>query len=414
LPQAKAFLNKLWVPGTLAPKDFGNALRLALASSDWLLALELLADARRQGSEVDVVKFNMVLGTCVSALQMQKALELLAEMEELELADAVAYNTLIKGYARLSDLDQCFELRERMTARGVAASQVTHGILLNACVVEGATEHMARAFECVVAEKCPMNTVLYTTLIKGFAKAGEVDKAMSVYAHMLRGGGEYARPDLITYSVLIKANCDASRLEDAIALLGEMQAAGMAPDEIIYNNLLAGCALRKNAPLGERLYSEMTEAGVRPSNVSFSVMIRLFSECRLLDKAVAVLERGPKLHGVVPEERLFVQLVQCCVRQRQGRRAVQVYKAMLEHVTPEPSSCTVVLRSCSRLNMFDTAAEVLQLTAEAGHKVEVPEIEALLEIAVRKKKAMLGHACVQAAERLGLCLDAVLLAQLEE
>lgn len=91
---------------------------------------------------------------------------------------------------------------------------------------------------------CPWNRffwllpeVLYTTLIKGFARAGQVDQAVQVYEEMrkeppFRWMAEKVRmsrrprrpkgfsnifqersmqPDVITFSILIKANCDVGR-----------------------------------------------------------------------------------------------------------------------------------------------------------------------------------------------------------
>merc|ERR1719377_284528 len=100
-----------------------------------------------------------------------------------------------------------------------------------------------------------MNTVLYTTLIKGFARAGEVDQAMNVFAQMHKERNVI--PDLITFSILIKANCDADRLEEALKLLVAMTDLNLRPDEVVFNNLLAGCARQGNIQLGKRLYADM-------------------------------------------------------------------------------------------------------------------------------------------------------------
>merc|ERR1719408_764770 len=117
-----------------------------------------------------------------------------------------------------------------------------------------------------------MNTVLFTTLIKGFARAGEVDQAMGIYAQMR--GERNVTPDLITFSILIKANCDADRLEAALQLLEAMMNLNLRPDEVVFNNLLAGCARQGNVQLGKQLYSDMVASGVRPSNATFSILIR--------------------------------------------------------------------------------------------------------------------------------------------
>merc|ERR1740121_3477702 len=117
-------------------------------------------------------------------------------------------------------MDQCFELYELMRRRGIAPSQVTYGILLDGCINENQVDRTAEVADAMDREGCEMNTVLCTTLIKGFARAGQLDRAMNVYEQMR--GARGVTPDLITYSILIKANCDSHRLEDAFKLLASM------------------------------------------------------------------------------------------------------------------------------------------------------------------------------------------------
>merc|ERR1719188_2666008 len=72
-----------------------------------------------------------------------------------------------------------------------------------------------------------------------------------------------------------------------------MMQTGLNPDEVIFNNLLAGCAKQPNVELAKRLYSDMIASGVKPSNATFSILIRLYSQCKLLDEAVDMLRTEP-------------------------------------------------------------------------------------------------------------------------
>merc|ERR1740130_279826 len=135
---------------------------------------------------------------------------------------------------------------------------------------------------------CPLNTVLYTMLIKGFARTGDCEQAMAVYEQMKNDRN--ISPDLITFSILIKANCDSDRLERALQLLEEMMAQGLKPDEVVFNNLIAGCSRVSNGKLGKQLYEDMIASGIKPSNATFSILIRLLYQCKLLEEAVVLLK----------------------------------------------------------------------------------------------------------------------------
>merc|ERR1719436_389340 len=109
-------------------------------------------------------------------------------------------------------------------------------------------------FNSMTEKGCALNTVLYTTLIKGFARAEQIDEAMQVYDRMRADTGQGVSPDLITFSILIKANCDAGRLDKALGLLEAMMELKLCPDEVIFNNLIGGCIQDRNAELAKRLY----------------------------------------------------------------------------------------------------------------------------------------------------------------
>merc|ERR1712060_760658 len=122
-----------------------------------------------------------------------------------------------------------------------------------------------------------------------------------------------------------------------------------------------------------------------------------------LDEAVELLKTEPKARNLVPEPRLFSQLAQCCLRERQGRRAVEVYRMMLEH---EPTGLPAAAHSglfglCVKLNMLDTAAEMLEIAAASGARVDARDASMILEAAQRKRKTPCVQACSAAMSRMG-------------
>mmetsp|Transcript_38499 Transcript_38499/g.59942 ORF Transcript_38499/g.59942 Transcript_38499/m.59942 type:complete len:637 (-) Transcript_38499:7-1917(-) len=405
--RCKTFFSQLKQCGTPSHKDYGNMVRLASLHGDCQLSVDLIKEMRASSIEIDCVIYNTCLATCVSADEMDKAKILLDEMERTEgVADVITYNTLMKGYAKTSRMDQCVSLFEALKSRSIQPSQVTYGILLDGFINDNQLEKAAEVFKEMNENAVPMNTVLYTTLIKGFARAGEVDHAMHIYEQMR--GERNMLPDLITFSILIKANCDIDRLAEALKLLESMLGLGLRPDEVVFNNLLAGCARQTNAELGKRLYSDMISSGIRPSNATFSILIRLYQQCKLLEDAVEMLRSEPKKYRVNPEPRLFLQLISSCIRDRQGRRAIEVYEMMVQHCIPQASAHNSIITTCVKLNMYETAADVLGIAAAKGGRVDAADASSLLEGAVRKRKTQVAHDIAASMRKLGFVVDPAL------
>lgn len=395
------FFDQLVSSGTPSQKDYWNMIRFGASRGDWELLVRLLQDMSTGGVKIDSIIYNTVLSCCVSSNQIHHARRLLEEMADAgSVTDVITYNTLLKGYAKNGDIDNCFELCDMMRARNIKPSQVTFGILLDACINENQLDRASEVFTSMSREGVAMNTVLYTTLIKGFARVGKLDEAMKVYTQM--SGEASVPPDLITFSILIKANADAGRMEAALEMLSATLRHGLKPDEVVFNNLIAGCAKQGNAELARRLYSDMVSSGIPPSNATFSILIRLYSQCKCLDEAVDMLRTEPSKHGVEVEPRLFAQLVQCCIRARQGRRAVEVYEQLAEQSVPSAATNGSLVGMCVKLNMFDTAVELIGIAAACGGRVHKEDIDALLEAAARKRKPEVVEACVAAMKKLGL------------
>lgn len=385
-------------------------VRLASLHGDWQLSLNLVREMRDAGIEIDSVIYNTSLATCVAADQVDQARKLLEDMAATEgVADVITYNTLMKGYAKAGRMEQCSELFQELKTKNIAPSQVSYGILLDGFINENQLDRAAQVFSSMSKEGCTMNTVLYTTLIKGFARAGEVDQAMRIYDQMRNERG--APADLITFSILIKANCDIDRLEQALQLLEAMLALNLRPDEVVFNNLLAGCARQANSELGKRLYTDMLASGIRPSNATFSILIRLYHQCKLLEEAVEMLRHEPDKNKVDPEPRLFLQLIQSCIRERQGRRAVEVYEMMMARSVPTASAHSSMMSTCVKLNMYDTAAEILAIAAANGGRVDAQDAGGLLEGAVRKRKTQVAMSVGDSMTKLGLPIDPKLTCQ---
>jgi len=49
------------------------------------------------------------------------------------------------------------------------------------------------------------------------------------------------KPDLITYSTLIKGFCKERNIDSAFKILNEMKLNGIEADEVLFNSLLDGC-----------------------------------------------------------------------------------------------------------------------------------------------------------------------------
>merc|ERR1719498_1154757 len=137
----------------------------------------------------------------------------------------------MKYNARAGKIGRCFELRDEMVAKGLEASEVTYGILLDACVTAQELDRAKSVFSELCSSGLQLNVVHCTSFMKVLLSARRLDEAASVLREMVRSPG--VKPDLITYSTLVKAYAEGGNVSSALNILELMLKEGVKPDEII-------------------------------------------------------------------------------------------------------------------------------------------------------------------------------------
>lgn len=403
LGRCEFFFDSLKACGEVNQKDYGNMVRCAFARGDWRLALGIVNEMLAAELHIDLQLFNSVLASCVGADQMEHATNLFEVMRRSHNnADVVSYNIMVKGCAVAKRLEECFQLLEEMRSKGIAPSQVTYGILIDCCINQDALERGLEVFALMQQEGCKPNTVLYTTMIKGFSRKGSTDDALKLFGEMLADSSGTITPDIITYSTLIKALCDAGRMREALGLLGSMTEVGMEPDEVIYNNLIYGCIAEPHVRLAQDLFKRMVSAKVRPSTATFSIFARVLCAGKLYDEAFEMVQTEVPKHDVRAGNRLYIQLVHACLRDRRGPQATEVFKAVPHTLTVTQTSS--LLQTCFKLNMWETATELVVLAADRGASIDKQDAIQLREAALRRRKQVCADAVTAAMAHLGVSI----------
>lgn len=399
------FYGELRKIGEPSDKDFSNVIRLHLNRRECDLAVAVLEEMDQRGLVPDNITYNMVFAACCSGGKYLDLADRLfrSKMKAAQACvDSVTYNTFMKGCVQASRLDDAFALLGEMEADGHTPTQFSFGTLLDACVNEGAMDRAHLLFQRMTQVGCEMNTVLYTTLIKGFVKSKSPEKVLEVWAEMRRQGVD---PDTRTFSLILKALCDAGRMEEALEFFEKLCAVTHEKDEILFNNLLSGCIVRKNLALGEKLLADMLQLNIQPSCATISTLMKLYVECDALPQAQELLASMEQRFGMMPEQRLFTQLVHASMRLRHPVVSVEVFQAMVKrHGPPINSEFAKTLTTATSYNLFDPALEIVGTMLRGGGVVKDEQLQGLMDAAVRKRRAGVVEALVQLAEKHGRCV----------
>merc|ERR1719191_2659464 len=254
---------------------------------------------------MDEVLFSSVIEACIRTRRLDLLSEMMrkyAKQGGLLALTAPTYGSMIKAYGQAHDVERLWELWNEMTQREVRPTAITLGCMIDALVKNSCVEDAWQLVHKLLQDEqmCSLvNTVIYSTILKGFVMSKQSNKVFMVYSEMRKSGvqcntisyntmleacarcGSMERvpqlledmktglvePDIITYSTIVKGYCLSGDLDRAFSVLEEMKTdRNLAPDEILYNSLLDGCAKQHRVDEALRLLEDMTASGTSPSN----------------------------------------------------------------------------------------------------------------------------------------------------
>merc|ERR1719378_908291 len=245
-------------------------------------------------TEVDItsdeVLLNVVLDAFVRLKDMRRLNGVVRKVRDMKMVPPVAtVNTIMKAFSSLKRVDDAMELWRVMTeVRELEPNEISIGCVTDALVSNDRVDEAADFVEKWKA-RIPLNTVIYSTLIKGFAINRQADRALRAFEQMQEEGiapnlvtmntlldacarsGRMARcgeiledmqkvhgvdPDRITFSTIVKGFCLAGEIQQAIAVMESARRRGFPADVIIFNTILDACSSRDQFHLRQALHAD--------------------------------------------------------------------------------------------------------------------------------------------------------------
>merc|ERR1719272_2839069 len=312
---------------------------------------------------------------------------------------------MIKAYGHARDVRRVKELWCQMLSIRIQPTSVTLGCMIEALVANGCTMEaweLAQKMWNDKATRTLVNTVTYSSILKGFAHAKDTDKVMALYEEMkaheitpntitfntilnaFAQGGAMQRvpalledmkvavpavePDIVTYSTIVKGFCNAGNLDRALKVLKDMKTNGKhAPDEVMYNSLLGGCAKEHRPDDALQLLNDMRKYNVAPSNYTLSMLVKLMGRCRRINQAFTMLEDISSEYDLKVNIQVYTCLIQGCFNAGQAGKALALQEKIIrEGLTPDSMTYTVPVRGCVQGGLLDKAIELTKIAYGRG------------------------------------------------
>lgn len=188
--------------------------------------------------------------------------------------DTVTYVTAVRSLCAVAKIEAAQGLVARMRANGCVPNVVVYsGLIDGACRCGDlvAAMRLLDEMESKLEDGCAPNVVTYTCLIKCLCENNRVEEALVILDRMGRLG---CRPNRVTVSTLVSGFCAQGKVGGAYELIERVVGEGSVSSDDCYS-LLVVCLLRVgNVEEAEGLLTRMLEKGISPSGMACNSLLR--------------------------------------------------------------------------------------------------------------------------------------------
>jgi pentatricopeptide repeat protein len=285
--------------------------------------LETLKDME---DDFDEVLINSVVEACMRVGRADLLIPHLQDQKfsKVRLSNSWTYANIIRAYSSVANMEGVWKTWYELRKTLPAPSKVTVAHMVEALCTNGETMASHKLIRELVADERTKNlvtSVTYGSLLKGYSHAKEFDKVLSTYRELVDLN---LKMSLVTFNTLM----------DACARCGEMV----------------------HIP---GLLKDMSQQGVEPNTISYSIIIKAYCQENRLDEALKVWKDMVETTSFKPDEAMYNTLLAGCARKGLYDRGMEIF-ADMEQADVRPSNVTlsVLVKLAKRRQLLDKAFEL--------------------------------------------------------
>ncbi|CAL0309780.1 unnamed protein product [Lupinus luteus] len=208
--------------------------------------------------------------------------------DETSEKDTIAYNSMISGYSKNLYSEDALKLFVEMRKKNVSPTDHTLSAILNACsnlamLLQGRLVH-----SLVIKMGSQRNVFVASALIDMYSKGGDIDAAEFVLA-------ETSKKNSVLWTSIIMGYAQCGRGSEALELFDRLLSERtLVPDHICFSAVLTACNHAGFLDKGVEYFNKMTtNYGLSPDIDQYACLIDLYARNGNLRKARDLIEQMP-------------------------------------------------------------------------------------------------------------------------
>lgn len=364
----------------------------------------LLTHAEVNGVEPDIIMLNSLIHAYINCNNLANAREVFNFMRNPHMGSKFGsehggffsssacpapnqrtYNTFLKGLAYEGLLDESIDLSEDMQCNKLWNHVTTNTLVLAAVKAEDFdfAEQILEEHTLTNAKsgRHP-NLEAYTTVIDGYAKAGNMIRAIDFLKFMEE---RHVEPNEYTYTCLIGGLARNKKLGQAKRMMAFMKSTRLRVSTVTYNSFISGLVFRGPQVTGEDYDAYVDEAikilrqmikidKIQPNIATVSVIVNAFGSCDRprIAEAAALVEKL-EIDSIIPRNntKILTSLVQVYGAGGDLAGAVKTFRKIRK---PDVAAINCLMDACVRSSSWKMVSDTFDFYFRTSSPRRRPEL----------------------------------------
>ncbi|CAN8303055.1 unnamed protein product [Cochlearia groenlandica] len=206
-------------------------------------------------------------------------------LRALKSPNAFSWNVTMRGFSASDDPKGSVFLYKEMLRLGGSPrpDRFTYPVLFKVCADLSLSSLGCMILGHVLKLRLEIVSHVHNASIHMFASCGEMGNARKVF-------DESPVRDLVTWNSLINGYKKLGEAEKAIKVYREMEIEGVKPDDVTMIALVSSCAMSGDLSLGREFYGYVKEYGLKMTVPLANALMDMFSKCGDVDEARRIFD----------------------------------------------------------------------------------------------------------------------------
>eukprot|EP01006_Ploeotia_vitrea_P053693 TRINITY_DN67807_c3_g7_i1.p1 TRINITY_DN67807_c3_g7~~TRINITY_DN67807_c3_g7_i1.p1 ORF type:complete len:741 (-),score=353.69 TRINITY_DN67807_c3_g7_i1:461-2512(-) len=346
-------------------------------------ALEVVLRMRQEGVPRDVYTYSSLVDACARNGDMKLAQQVVDHymFSDNVQPNEVTYTSLINGYLKAGQVDECWNSFHAMRRQGIQPDQVVYHQMLRVCGQRGEAERALNVLQEMRQSNTNVDTVTFNSLLYALARRAGDDMyqyTFSVYREMLANGHV---PTSYTFNTLLYATSQVGDIDNAHMLLQHMDTHRVRKDRYTFHSFLSTLAhsqrirrYRSSVAGDDTIVFLTQKRRIEIAHETLDEMVRLNKREQAKRKPQRMAIKTDTLNHVLSV------YAHAGATKAAEKQLVELFDKRFPALTPDRHTYTILIGMYHKTKKLDKAVATLRQAEQAGIKPSKRMYQVILHI----------------------------------